>query len=182
MTTATGQPSTPVDVLIVGAGPVGLACAIELGSRGIRCLVIERNDRVRIARTEGPQDGRQKREMSRDGQPYGYRALRGATQLIQFIAHPAHLFDDQLRPQCEGLSKRGCYNAPRTPLEQRCSDLALKLCKAAGECGLGDIEITCGRPNAAGIGDRNNFAEMLYFHSGSLRCRFRILQRKNASS
>jgi 2-polyprenyl-6-methoxyphenol hydroxylase-like FAD-dependent oxidoreductase len=49
MTTATGQPSTPVDVLIVGAGPVGLACAIELGSRGIRCLVIERNDRVGYA-------------------------------------------------------------------------------------------------------------------------------------
>lgn len=36
----------PVDVLIVGAGPVGLACAIELGQRGIRCHVVERNDRV----------------------------------------------------------------------------------------------------------------------------------------
>jgi 2-polyprenyl-6-methoxyphenol hydroxylase-like FAD-dependent oxidoreductase len=34
------------DVLIVGAGPVGLAAAIELGRRGIRCTVIERNDRV----------------------------------------------------------------------------------------------------------------------------------------
>src|SRR6202046_860095 len=34
------------DVLIVGAGPVGLAAAIELGHRGIRCLVVERNDRV----------------------------------------------------------------------------------------------------------------------------------------
>ncbi|MDF2118680.1 FAD-dependent monooxygenase [Roseiarcaceae bacterium H3SJ34-1] len=34
------------DVLIVGAGPVGLAAAIELGQRGIRCLVVERNDRV----------------------------------------------------------------------------------------------------------------------------------------
>lgn len=35
-----------VEVLIVGAGPVGLASAIELGRRGIRCLVVERNDRV----------------------------------------------------------------------------------------------------------------------------------------
>jgi 2-polyprenyl-6-methoxyphenol hydroxylase-like FAD-dependent oxidoreductase len=31
-------------VLIVGAGPVGLALAIELGWRGIRCLVIEQGD------------------------------------------------------------------------------------------------------------------------------------------
>ena len=35
-----------VDVLIAGAGPVGLASAIELGHRGVRCLVVERNDRV----------------------------------------------------------------------------------------------------------------------------------------
>src|ERR1700690_3775544 len=34
------------DVVIVGAGPVGLAAAIELGRRGIRCVVVERNDRV----------------------------------------------------------------------------------------------------------------------------------------
>ncbi len=35
-----------VDVLIAGAGPVGLSLAIELGLRGVRCLVVERNDRV----------------------------------------------------------------------------------------------------------------------------------------
>ena len=35
-----------VDLLVAGAGPVGLALAIELGSRGVRCLVVERNDRV----------------------------------------------------------------------------------------------------------------------------------------
>lgn len=38
--------SCHTSVLIVGAGPVGLALAIELGSRGIGCLVVERNDRV----------------------------------------------------------------------------------------------------------------------------------------
>ncbi|MGY4398958.1 2-polyprenyl-6-methoxyphenol hydroxylase-like FAD-dependent oxidoreductase [Sphingomonas sp. UYAg733] len=37
------------DVLIVGAGPVGLAAAIELGTRGIRVLLIERNARVGVA-------------------------------------------------------------------------------------------------------------------------------------
>ena len=36
-------------VVIVGAGPSGLALAIELGSRGIRCLLVERNDRVGYA-------------------------------------------------------------------------------------------------------------------------------------
>ena len=36
-------------VLIVGAGPAGLALAIELGHRGVPCLVIERNDRVGYA-------------------------------------------------------------------------------------------------------------------------------------
>jgi 2-polyprenyl-6-methoxyphenol hydroxylase-like FAD-dependent oxidoreductase len=34
------------DVLIVGAGPVGLSASIELGRRSIRCIVVERNDRV----------------------------------------------------------------------------------------------------------------------------------------
>ena len=34
------------DVVIVGAGPVGLSASIELGRRGIRCVVAERNDRV----------------------------------------------------------------------------------------------------------------------------------------
>jgi 2-polyprenyl-6-methoxyphenol hydroxylase-like FAD-dependent oxidoreductase len=35
-----------VPVLIVGAGPAGLALAIELGHRSIPCLVVERQDRV----------------------------------------------------------------------------------------------------------------------------------------
>ncbi|HSV84831.1 MAG TPA: FAD-dependent monooxygenase [Ramlibacter sp.] len=38
-----------VQVLIVGAGPVGLGLAIELGQRGIRSLLVERNDRVGYA-------------------------------------------------------------------------------------------------------------------------------------
>lgn len=36
-------------VLIIGAGPVGLALAIELGHRQIPCLIIERNERVGYA-------------------------------------------------------------------------------------------------------------------------------------
>lgn len=37
------------DVLIIGAGPVGLALAIELGLQGRSCVVVERNDRVGYA-------------------------------------------------------------------------------------------------------------------------------------
>ncbi len=37
------------DVLIVGAGPVGLALALELASQGHRCVIVEKNDRVGYA-------------------------------------------------------------------------------------------------------------------------------------
>ncbi len=36
-------------VIIIGAGPSGLAMAIELGARGVHCLLVERNDRVGYA-------------------------------------------------------------------------------------------------------------------------------------
>lgn len=37
------------EVVIVGAGPTGLALAIELGMRSVHCLVVERNERVGYA-------------------------------------------------------------------------------------------------------------------------------------
>ena len=41
--------ATKTQVVVVGAGPAGLALAIELGRRGIHVQVLERNDRVGVA-------------------------------------------------------------------------------------------------------------------------------------
>jgi Pyridine nucleotide-disulphide oxidoreductase len=44
------KPDTALDVLIVGAGPAGLAAAAELGRRGISVLVLERGESVATSR------------------------------------------------------------------------------------------------------------------------------------
>ncbi|MCH8916882.1 MAG: FAD-dependent monooxygenase [Proteobacteria bacterium] len=41
---ASASAECDIPVLIVGAGPVGLALALELGWRGVRCLVVEQGD------------------------------------------------------------------------------------------------------------------------------------------
>ena len=40
------DPTATTDVLIAGAGPAGLALAVELGLRGIRTTIIEQHDRI----------------------------------------------------------------------------------------------------------------------------------------
>ena len=40
------MPVTETPILIVGAGPVGLSLASELGRRGVHCLIIEQSDGV----------------------------------------------------------------------------------------------------------------------------------------
>jgi 2-polyprenyl-6-methoxyphenol hydroxylase-like FAD-dependent oxidoreductase len=42
ITNPTTNTELDTEVLIVGGGPVGMGLAIELGQRGVRCLVIER--------------------------------------------------------------------------------------------------------------------------------------------
>lgn len=45
MAETTTPTSVPGNVVVIGAGPAGLAAAIELGMRGISCLLIERTER-----------------------------------------------------------------------------------------------------------------------------------------
>ncbi len=42
MSRSNGEPDTAVDVLVIGAGPTGLACAIEAERRGMRALVVDK--------------------------------------------------------------------------------------------------------------------------------------------
>jgi 2-polyprenyl-6-methoxyphenol hydroxylase-like FAD-dependent oxidoreductase len=47
------KPVAETQVLIVGAGPVGLTLALDLGRRGVRCAVVERNETsIRLPKME----------------------------------------------------------------------------------------------------------------------------------
>lgn len=74
-------------VLIVGAGPTGLALAIELGHRGIPCLVIERNSRVGHAPRAKTTNVRTREHMRRWGIA---DTLRAASPLG--VSYPSNVF------------------------------------------------------------------------------------------
>lgn len=76
----------PARVLIVGAGPVGLALAIELGHRNIPCLLVERNDRVGYAPRAKTTNVRTREHLRRWGIA---RQLRAASPLG--LDHPSNV-------------------------------------------------------------------------------------------
>ena len=73
-------------VIIIGAGPSGLAAAIELGSRSIRCLLIERNERAGYAPRAKTTNARTREHLRRWG-----IADRLAAASPLGVDYPAHV-------------------------------------------------------------------------------------------
>jgi 2-polyprenyl-6-methoxyphenol hydroxylase-like FAD-dependent oxidoreductase len=109
-------------VLIVGAGPVGLTLAIDLGKRGVRCTLIEKNDAPL---------GYPKMERCNPRTMEIFRRL-GLAETIRAAGYPpdwpmdAYLVFDLMRPPlmrmvypsvAEAKAKRDATNDGTTPLE-----------------------------------------------------------------
>lgn len=92
------------DVLVVGAGPVGLALAIELGRRGVRCLVVEKNDRVGYAPRAKTTNLRSREHMRRwgiadrlrDASPFGVDYPSNVVFATRMNGRLLHRFENAL--------------------------------------------------------------------------------------
>ena len=94
--------SITTDVLIVGAGPVGLSLAIELASRGVRCCLVEQHDRVGLqprAKTTNVRSMEHMRrwglaEKIRQASPLAQDYPRNVVFCTRLCGHPLALFDN----------------------------------------------------------------------------------------
>ncbi|WP_246129772.1 FAD-dependent monooxygenase [Verticiella sediminum] len=104
---------TSPQVLIVGAGPAGLGLAIELGHRGVPCLLVERNNRVGYAPRAKTTNVRTCEHFRRWGIAH---RLRAAAPLG--IDHPSHVvFCTRLAGPGLARHENAMYCAPgRNPL------------------------------------------------------------------
>jgi 2-polyprenyl-6-methoxyphenol hydroxylase-like FAD-dependent oxidoreductase len=100
-------------VLIAGAGPVGQGLGIELGMRGISCLVIDKNERVGVAPRAKTTNVRSREHMRRWGIA---QALRDASPLG--ISYPSNIvFTTRLAGHQLAKFDNALYCAPgRNPL------------------------------------------------------------------
>ena len=93
-----------VRVLIVGAGPVGLALAIELGHRDVRCLLVERSARAGHAPRAKTTHSRTREHLRRWGivgdlaaaSPFGVDYPSHVHFVTRLGGHPLHRFDHAL--------------------------------------------------------------------------------------
>lgn len=92
------------EVLIVGAGPVGQGLAIELGLRGIACMVIDRNDRVGVAPRAKTTNVRSREHFRRwgmadklrDASPFGVDYPSNIVFTTRLSGHQLAKFDNAL--------------------------------------------------------------------------------------
>lgn len=100
-------------VLVVGAGPVGQGLAMELGLRGIECLVVDKNDRVGVAPRAKTTNVRSREHFRRWGIA---QALRDASPLG--IDYPSNIvFTTRLSGHQLARFDNALYCAPgRNPL------------------------------------------------------------------
>ena len=99
----TVQP-TDTDVLIAGAGPSGLALAIELGRRGIRCVLLERQTRAGRnprAKTTNVRSMEHVRRWGLAGEvraeaPFPHAVTRDVVFATRLFGHPIHRFENAL--------------------------------------------------------------------------------------
>lgn len=98
------MPGAVTEVLVVGAGPAGLAAAIELGHRGVRCVVIERNDRVGYAPRAKTTNLRSREHMRRwgiadrlrDASPFGVDYPSNVVFATRLNGRLLHRFENAL--------------------------------------------------------------------------------------
>ncbi|MDB5847391.1 MAG: hypothetical protein JWP29_1143 [Rhodoferax sp.] len=106
-------PRQQTQVLIVGAGPVGQGLAIELGHRGIDCVVIEKNPRIGLAPRAKTTNVRTREHFRRWGIA---DALRQASPLG--LDHPSNIaFTTRMAGHLLTRFENALYCAPgRNPL------------------------------------------------------------------
>ncbi len=100
-------------VLVVGAGPVGQGLAIELGHRGIACIVIEKNSRIGVAPRAKTTNVRTREHLRRWGIA---DALRNASPFG--VDYPSNVvFSTRLNGHLLARFENAMYCAPgRNPL------------------------------------------------------------------